>query len=113
LHGEFYSAEVDFSDVSMIEGVITFTLMCQHCGEELGEHDFEITLDVSDFTDTHDETLEHELEADVINEEFVRSATHVGFKCTIRLTCSCGETTDFEYEDSMREDELINELIID
>jgi hypothetical protein len=113
LDGELDDADVDFSDYSRVEGVARFTLFCKSCTEELGEYEFEVELDISDFTDNHDEEAEHELEAEIINVRFIRSVNHLGFDCVIRLSCSCGEGTDFEYEDSIREIEVTNDLIND
>jgi hypothetical protein len=113
LNGEFEDADVDFVSYSDVSGTVKFTLFCKSCTEELGEYEFEVEQDVSDFTDNHDEEVEHELSVEIINVRFVRSVDHVGFDCVIRLSCSCGEGTDFEYEDSIREIEVTNELIND
>ena len=109
LDGELENAEVDFSDFSSVEGTVSFTLFCNSCTEELSVYEFELELDVSDFTDNHDDEAEHELEAEIINVQFKRSNTSLGFDCIIRLSCSCGETTDFEYEDSIRVNDLGDE----
>lgn len=116
LDGEFYGADVDFTDPSTVDGEITFTFACKACGEELGEYEFEIELDVSSFTDAHEEEDQHSLSIELLNEKFVTTMStnltrSVGYECLIRVSCSCGETADFEYEDSARQDEVTNELV--
>lgn len=118
LEGEHYSNSVDFSDPSTVDGELTLTFYCDACDTELGEHEFQIELDVSDFTDKHEEEDTHSLTVELINERFVTSISanmtrSVGFDCIIRVSCSCGKTTDFEYEDSERQDDVTNELIND
>ena len=116
LNGEHYGNSVDFSDPSTVDGEITFTFLCDACGEELGEYEFEIELDVSSFTDQHEEEDSHTLCVELIKERFVTSigtnmTRSVGYDCIIRVSCSCGDTADFEYEDSERQEEVTNELI--
>jgi hypothetical protein len=114
LRGDFSEECIGLDGCSIVDGNIIFEISCESCLTTIGEQELQIALDVSSFTDEHEE---HEVSVDIVNETFLTTVTpkgtFIGASATVRLNCSCGEATNFEWSDEERQNELIDRLMLD
>lgn len=109
----FYSSEVEL-DASDAVGRVEFTLMCNSCGESLGEYSFELEQDIADFASSHDDSDEHELSVTLSNESFIETlhnnVQYLGAEATVTVSCMCGTQVEYLWSTSERAEEIMKEL---
>jgi len=114
LDGEFYHSDVELDGIAGVEGAVTITLFCEDCMHELGEYDIELELDITDFTVDHDDEEEHELSVELDDEAFVTTMVnkdkHVGASASVNVSCSCGKSISYVWENYDSPSEVITAL---
>lgn len=98
--GELYDSIIELDGPELYEVSVTITLICKSCYEELGEYQFDIEQDITDFSADHDDENEHELSVEIGSESFESTITdgivYLGVHATITVNCICGESASYQ-----------------
>jgi len=114
--GEFYSSIAELNSSGEIEGEVCITLSCAECNEELGEYTIELELDITNFSEDHEDENEHDLTVDLEDEsfeEYVDTDTqlqHPGASATVHVSCICGKSISYAWSNYDEPEDVYKEL---
>jgi hypothetical protein len=91
--GEFYSSIAELNSSGEIEGEVCITLSCAECNEELGEYTIELELDITNFSEDHEDENEHP-----------------GASATVHVSCICGKSISYAWSNYDEPEDVYKEL---
>lgn len=114
LEGEFLHSGIDL-DIDTAAGSVTIIFTCAACIYELGEYDFELEQDISDFAQHHEDEEDHELSVDLGDEAYDehvddKGTVYPGAVATVKVSCICGGHVEYQWSNYDDPVEVMKEL---
>ena len=113
-NGDFYDSEADLYH-NEVTGSVTITLVCANCFNDLGEYEFELTIDIDDFIEFHNDAVDHDVHVELSEECFEttvdNNTLYLGATAVVTISCICGAVTNYVYSQFELASEIMEELI--
>lgn len=112
--GDFNDSIAELSGTEEVVGLVEITLICDSCYENLGEYQFELEQDITDFTADHEDEEEHELSVELSNEAFEDTITngvlYLGACAAVNVSCICGKSVSYQWSHYEKATDVMKEL---